>query len=217
MPSTIDEDKRDRDPRLDSTDSGLLEAAKQLDPEAWTELTDRYSWLVFRWCLDGGMNADEAADGLQTVMMHVAKSLPSFKKDGKKAAFRRWLCTITNRRIVDFCRSNSKQPHAEGGAAALQKLLAVPEANSSASDNPDVDKSRRCFWEVIDRLEDEYDESTWQAFWLTTIENRTSKEAGGMLNMTANAVRLAKGRVLQRLRKEFVAAGFDDARLRSIK
>jgi RNA polymerase sigma-70 factor (ECF subfamily) len=52
----------------------------------------------------------------------------------------------------------------------------------------------------VDRLEDEFEESTWQAFWLTVIENRTAPEAAACLEMTPNAVRIAKWRVLSRLR-----------------
>jgi RNA polymerase sigma-70 factor (ECF subfamily) len=203
------------DPAPDSTESGLLDAAKRLDAEAWRELIDRYSWLVFRWCRNGGLNADDAPDVVQAVMAQVAVSLPRFEKDGQKAAFRRWLRTITRRRIADFCRAEAKQPHAEGGSSAQQRFLSVPEAaESSSSDRSGLDRLQTNLWNLIDTLEDEFDASTWQAFWLTAVDNHTSIEAGNLLGMTPNAVRLAKGRVLQRLRE--AASALDDTKIRPL-
>jgi RNA polymerase sigma-70 factor (ECF subfamily) len=204
MPVSIGGFERSGAPAPDSTESGLLDAAKRLDADAWRELLDRYSWLVFQWCRNAGQNAEDAADVVQAVMAQLAVSLPNFEKDGKKAAFRRWLRTITRRRIADFCRTEAKQPRAEGGSGAQQRFLAMPTAaESSSSDGAGGVRER--LWNLIETLENEFDESTWQAFWLMTFENRPSGEAGALLGMTANAVRLAKGRVLQRLRE--AAAG----------
>ncbi len=187
----------------DSTASDLLNAAKRMDPQAWRGLLDRYSWLVFQWCRNAGLNADDAADVLQTVVAQVAVYLPAFEKDGEKGAFRRWLRTITRTKLAEFRRTDVKQPHGAGGSSALECILAVAdEPDSSGSVRPGLDAIRERFWNLVDRLEDVIEESTWQAFWLTTVENRTSTEAGTLLNMTPNAVRLAKGRVLQRLREE---------------
>lgn len=187
----------------DSTSSGLLNAARRMDPAAWQELLDRYSWLVFQWCRNARLRTEDAADVVQLVMEQAAASLPRFHKDGKKAAFRRWLRTITRRRIIDFRRADAHQPHAEGGSSAHQRLLsvAISDESASSSDNASQQALRVRFWELLERIEDETEESTWQAFWLTTVEKLTSAEAGAVLGMTANAVRLAKGRVLQRLRE----------------
>jgi RNA polymerase sigma-70 factor, ECF subfamily len=187
----------------DSTASNLLDAAKRMDPQAWCEFVDCYSWLVFQWCCNAGLNGDDAADVLQIVMSQVAFGLPAFQKDGKKAAFRRWLRTITRRKVADFRRAEMNRPHGEGGSAAQKRILAVPdETEGSTSEDPRLAAFRGRFWSLLERLEDEVEESTWQAFWLTMVENRTSIEAGTLLQMTPNAVRLAKGRVLQRLRED---------------
>jgi RNA polymerase sigma-70 factor, ECF subfamily len=185
----------------DSTASVLLSAARRMQAAAWQELLDRYSWLVFQWCRNGGLDGEDATDVVQTVMCDVSVSLAGFQKDGKKAAFRRWLRTITNRRIADFHRTNVKQPRGEGGSSAQRRILEVADRDdSSLSERPQIDGLRQRLWSFLELVENEVDESTWQAFWLTTVENRTSIEAGNLLEMTPNAIRLAKGRVLQRLR-----------------
>jgi len=207
MPVPFSDSTPDDKSASDSTASDLLNAARRLDPQGWQEIVDRYSWLVFQWGCQADLNAEDAAEVLQIVMANVATSLPNFQKDGKKAAFRRWLRTITRRRIADFLRANAKQPHGEGGSSAQKRMLAVADnVESSVSASPGLESLRVRFWDLLQRLEDEVEETTWQAFWLTTIENRTSLEAAKLLDMTPNAVRLAKARVLQRLRQE--AANF---------
>jgi RNA polymerase sigma-70 factor (ECF subfamily) len=190
-----------RDSGADSTASALLSAARYRQGAAWQELLDRYSWLVFQWCRNAGLDGEDATDVVQTVMCDVSVSLTEFQKDGKKAAFRRWLRTVTNRRIADFYRADVKQPRGEGGSSAQRRILELADhEGSSLSESSEVGSLRRRLWRLLELLENEVDESTWQAFWLTTVENRTSIEAGKLLEMTPNAIRLAKGRVLRRLR-----------------
>lgn len=189
------------------TDSRLVDAAKRMEPEAWRQLVERYSWLVFQWCRKSGLSHENAADVVQVVLGQIATHLPSFEKDGAKASFRRWLRSITRSKIVDFFRTEARQPRGEGGRPTQAQLNLLPADEESHSAEPDPIFER--FWKLIERLEDECDDTTWQAFWLTTIENRTSTEAAGILKMTPNAVRLAKARVLQRLRAQATAETSD--------
>ena len=193
----------DLNPGSDSTASDLLQAARGMDPDAWRELVDRYSWLVFQWCRNAGLNAQDAADVVQSVMARVAAYLSDFEKDGKQGSFRRWLHTITRTKIADFLRNDGKQPHGEGGSTAQRQMLALPEESQSSDVQDAASESRRKrIWEIVDRLEDEFSESTWQAFWLTVVENQTAADVAAALGLTPNAVRIAKWRVLQRLRAE---------------
>jgi RNA polymerase sigma-70 factor, ECF subfamily len=149
------------------------------------------------------MSSHDASDVLQSVLAQVAIYLPSFEKDGAKGSFRRWLRTITRTKIADFWRADGRQPRGEGGSAAQERLLTIPNlGESSQSDSPDVEERRERLWQLVDRLEDEFEESTWHAFWLTVIEGLTTAEAAASLEKTPNAVRIAKWRVLTRLREE---------------
>ena len=53
----------------------------------------------------------------------------------------------------------------------------------------------------LDVVRAEVKESTWKAFWLTVVEGHTAEEAAAATGLTAGAVRLAKLRVLRRLRR----------------
>ncbi len=54
----------------------------------------------------------------------------------------------------------------------------------------------------------EFEERTWQAFYRVTVEGQAAKHVAENLGVTPSAVRLAKSRVLRRLREEM--AGLED-------
>jgi RNA polymerase sigma-70 factor, ECF subfamily len=192
----------DERPQPGSTASDLLEAAKRLEPEAWRELVDRYSWLVAMWCKSEGLVADDVPDVLQAVLAEVARNLERFQEDGQAAAFRRWLRTITRCQVAEFRRAAHKQPRGRGGTTAQERLMNVPAMDSSAAIDPALEQLLARFWTLVERLEEAFEPSTWQSFWLTTFERRTSVEAAQVLGISPAAVRLAKARVLARIREE---------------
>jgi RNA polymerase sigma-70 factor (ECF subfamily) len=48
----------------------------------------------------------------------------------------------------------------------------------------------------------EFEPATWRAFWECVVNERPAAEVASELELTENAVYLAKGRVLRRLRNE---------------
>jgi RNA polymerase sigma-70 factor (ECF subfamily) len=54
---------------------------------------------------------------------------------------------------------------------------------------------------AAEMIRGDFEERTWQAFWLSTVENLPSEEISVRLSMTANAIRQARFRVIARLRE----------------
>jgi RNA polymerase sigma-70 factor (ECF subfamily) len=54
---------------------------------------------------------------------------------------------------------------------------------------------------ALESIHGEFHERTWQAFWRVVVEGRTTSDVGAELQMTPGAVRVAKCRVLLRLRQ----------------
>ena len=55
---------------------------------------------------------------------------------------------------------------------------------------------------AVELIRGEFEERTWQAFWRVAVEGQAAKDVAKDLGVTASAVRLAKSRVLRRLREE---------------
>ena len=60
----------------------------------------------------------------------------------------------------------------------------------------------RLFARAIALIRGEFEERTWAAFWRTVVEGQPAKDVGADLSMSPGAVRVAKSRVLHRLREE---------------
>lgn len=115
---------------------------------------------------------------------------------------RHWLRRICQRRIADYHRRKSEQ--AIGGTDAL-KLFHGLSSVRSAIDNSDLqDKKPLSDDRLIEALaiaQKEFHEPTWQAFWMTVMEGKSTTDVAFELGITKNSVYLAKSRISKRLRE----------------
>ncbi len=90
-----------------------------------------------------------------------------------------------------------------GGSQTQQQLGQVPQPEPSASrDRTDDPTEVALVHRALQAIRDEFEDSTWMAFWKMTVEGHCSAEIADELGMTKSAVRQAKYRVLRRLRQE---------------
>src|SRR5437870_3399014 len=84
-------------------------------------------------------------------------------------------------------------------SATSRSLLAqCPEVLSD--DSSDAGE-RVLFARALESIRAEFEERTWAAFWRTAVEERPAADVAADLAMTPGAVRVAKSRVLHRLRE----------------
>jgi len=181
----------------------LLAGAQHEEPAAWERLVKLYAPLVAGWCRRLNVPEQDIADILQDVFTAVARNVDRFRKDSPQDTFRGWLAVIARNKVTDYHRRRSDQPIAAGGTEAglrFAQLAAVEEELGS------VDLANNPFGEVLRKalaaIQCEFHERTWQAFWGVVVDNRTPAEVGAQLQMQPGAVRVAKSRVLLRLRTE---------------
>jgi RNA polymerase sigma-70 factor (ECF subfamily) len=180
------------------TSRGLIDRARADDPAAWERLVALYAPLVLHWCRQWGVREDEA-DVFQDVFQSVAAHLPEFRRDRPGGTFRGWLRTITRNKVNDAFRKRRRNPAGAGGSEALAFLATVPEPADDESSDAGVSALLR---RGLDRIRSEFEPKTWQAFWQTAVEGRSATDVAADLGMTGGAVRVAKSRVLHRLRAE---------------
>src|SRR5262249_16249489 len=159
--------------------------------------------VVRRWGQRAGLQADDAADVAQEVFRVLARHITRFQR-GEGTSFRAWLWGITRRELLSHHRQRKQQPVAGGGTEAQRRIDEIPgpaeEAPSAAEMAEDrADLVRR----ALQLLRSEFEERTWTAFWRAAIQGDAPVDIAADLGITANAVYLAKARVLRRLREEF--------------
>jgi RNA polymerase sigma-70 factor (ECF subfamily) len=187
-----------------STSSGLLDGVKRHDPEAWCRLAHLYGPLVYGWCRRAGLQARDAEDVLQEVFLTVAARVGEFRHDRAGDTFRGWLRTITHHKLGDWMRRQAKREKAAGGSEALGRLLAVPDMEATDSE---AEETTALYHRALDAIRAEFEGRTWQAFWRVVVEEQSPADVAADLELTRNAVYIARSRVLRRLREELGAEG----------
>ena len=189
--------------RNGSTSRSLLADAQGQNPSAWTRLVNLYAPLVAAWCRRWGLAEQEIADVLQEVFAAVANNLGTFRKEHPSDTFRGWLATIAKNKLRDHYRQRAERPTAIGGTEASLRLAQVLDPLSAdESDLNDDAAFSAVLQQALDSIRGEFHEPTWKAFWAVVVEGQSTAEAASALCMKPGTVRVAKSRVLHRLRRE---------------
>lgn len=186
-----------------STSRSLLAAAKLDDQSAWERMVGLYAPLVASWCRRWGVAEQDIGDLLQEVFSAVAGHLDRFRKEQPGDTFRGWILTIARNKVRDSSR-RAGEPAAAGGTEATFRMQQIsdPNAVGDVPELPDDTLFDELFARALASIRGEFHERTWQAFWGTAVEGRTAASVGADLDMKPGAVRVAKSRVLVRLRRE---------------
>lgn len=185
-----------------STDSGLVDGIRAGDQQAWTRFVDEYSSLIYVWCRSSDLQAADALDVSQQVFHAVNRSIASFSQSSG-GSFRGWLFIVTKNLIRNYLTRTLRGPRPQGGTSIQQRLLQEPESvdEESLAESASAigDSSMQS---TLDAARAQFDERTWKCFWLVAIEGQAAVDVAEQLGMKPAAVRQAKYRVTQRLRRE---------------
>jgi RNA polymerase sigma-70 factor (ECF subfamily) len=185
-----------------STSWSLLERVKAQDQAAWGRLVELYNPLVYGWCRRAGLQAADAADLGQEVFQAVARKIADFRRDPAGGSFRGWLRVITHNKLRDFIRARQARASAAGGSDAYELLMQIP-ADGPEESAEEATEASLLYQRALELLRTEFEERSWQAFWRVVVEGQWPEDVARDLQMSVNAVYLAKSRILRRLRLEF--------------
>ena len=108
---------------------------------------------------------------------------------------------VVRHRLSEFRAGQQRQIAGSGDTQVLQQLeqVSVVDAVEQVWEH----KYRQSVFRVAaDRIRHEFQSSTWQAFWLTSVEGKKTGEVAQFLGISVGAVYVARSRVLARLKKE---------------
>lgn len=171
------------------------------DGLAWSQFVSIYTPLVYRFLRRQGLQETDAADVTQEAFTAIARGIRRFDYDAKRGTFRGWLIAVARSKLNDFWEKQGRRGgQGEGGTEAIRRLDRQP---SREDEEAFVEREhRRCLFEwAVKEIREEFQESTWQAFWRTNVEGEETKEVAKSLGMTVGAVYIARSRVLARLKE----------------
>ncbi len=192
----------------DQTSRSLIERLKDNEFDAWQRLYLLYAPLVEYWCRKLAVPQQDIPDLVQDVFQTVARNVQSFTKENPSDTFRGWLRVITRSRVIDWRRRVLGKPRAAGGSTAQFFMARVPfdsaEINSAPTDDSQIEDqlTQQMYLRALGIIRVHFHENTWRAFWRVVVDGLAPSDVAKELSMKPGTVRVAKSRVLHRLRAE---------------
>lgn len=170
--------------------------------EAWTEFAGLYRPLVIRVAIAKGLQHADAEDLAQDVLAVVGRAIGSFDA-AADGSFRGWLFKITRNLCINHLTrspfSGKRGPIGSGDSDVQRMLMQLP-ADEATVTLFTAEHRRLRFRQAADELKPNFSESTWLSFWLTAVDGRSIESVASELQLTNGAVRVARCRVLAKLK-----------------
>lgn len=111
---------------MNGTSLTLLNRLRQsTDTDAWNRLLELYAPLLAVWLRRFGVQASDADDLVQEVMLAAWTDLKSFEHSGRPGAFRSWLRTILVHRLFRSSRTSLCDESATNGDDSVRRSCDV--------------------------------------------------------------------------------------------
>ena len=171
-------------------------------PADWKRVNDVYRQLIRGWLARVPGVGDELDDLTQEVLLVVYREIAGFERQ-REGSFRTWLRRITVNRIREFWRKKAKRPLAGLNDGATEDFLGrLEDPASELSQQWDREHDRHVLDRLLEAVRDDFKPETWKAFQRFALDGVPAAKVARELDMTENAVVLAKSRILSRLREE---------------
>jgi RNA polymerase sigma-70 factor, ECF subfamily len=188
------------------TSVSLLEQIRSgTSNQAWQRWHALYEPLIQEWLRQHRLVPVDRDDVTQNTLAVVVRKIPEFQHTGRVGAFRHWLKCITINCLRDYWKQRRQHPQAGEAFGTLDQW---EDDRSDLSLIWEREHDRHIVHKLTVLLKPEFAEETWLAFHGVVIEAKQASVVAAELQISANAVYIAKSRVLTRLCH--VAAGLVD-------
>lgn len=184
----------------DTRASLILKIADTSNAQAWEEFARIYRPVVYRLVRQRGFQDADAEEVVQEAMLAVARAVEGWVPE--RGRFRDWLYRIARNLMINFLTRRKHQAWRTTDSS-MQELL-IDESNPDATALQAFESEYRTerFRVAAKRVREVVRKNTWQAFWMTAIEDLPAGEVARRLGMSIGSVYIARSRVVARLRKE---------------
>jgi RNA polymerase sigma factor (sigma-70 family) len=178
----------------------LLRLRDAQDHQAWVEFVALYEPVAYRLLRRRGLQDVDARDVMQELFMAVSRSIDRWDPAKERGAFRGWLRRVARNLVVNWLKKSERRVLATGDSDVQAMLDMLPADCGPETVEFDHELRRALFQRAAQQVHAEVRPATWQAFWETAVVGTSPADAARKLGMEVGAIRVAKCRVLARLR-----------------
>lgn len=180
----------------------ILRLRQPEDVVAWEEFVEIYQPLIFRLAQSKGLQEADALDLTQDVLAKVANAVNQFNPDPNQGSFRGWISQITRNLVIDFFRKQDRQQRTADDTAIRQLIDSIPSEEPTPEDTQwfNLERERQVFAWAAEKIRSRFQPKTWEAFWMTAVEQHDVTEVAKQLGISTGAVYIARSRVMAKLK-----------------
>jgi RNA polymerase sigma factor (sigma-70 family) len=179
----------------------LIRVRNPADRAAWHEFVEIYRPIILRLARQKGMQEADAEDVAQQVLLAVAKAVEQREHDPQRAKFRTWLHRVAQNTILNAL-TRRKADRGSGNSAMLAVLNGHESPAGPDSDLLRLEHRREVFRWAARQVRKEFQQATWDAFWLTAVEGRAVETVAQQLAKNPGAIYAARSRVIRRIQEK---------------
>src|SRR5262245_28610281 len=188
-------------PNLPETRASLIQRLPNAeDAAAWDEFAAVYAPLVYRLARRRGLQPADADDLVQDVLAVVARSVEDWLAHSNRGPFRAWLLRIARNLTINFLTRPKNRPLGTGNSDVARQLTQLA-ANGQPATEFDLEYRRELFRWAAEQVRTAVTETTWEAFWRTSVESQPVDAVAKQLSTSVGSVYIARSRVMTRLRE----------------
>lgn len=186
---------------LTITNTDLLNGLRNPDNAAiWEAFFDRYQPLLVAFGRRLGLNEQDAQDGAQEALMGFVRAYREGAYDKDKGRLRSWLFGIASNKMRDIQRKRGRDLVIVDEADDTRFLNKIPD-DHSISEVWEAEWRKGVLAACLREVREKVKPKTMKAFELFALEGLPAQEVAKQLEMTENAVWIAKNRVLSHMRE----------------
>ena len=184
-------------PERGSVDTHLIRRLQAGETEAFAELYDRYSGLIYGLILRMVRNPAVAEDILQEVFFKVWKSAPTLDAEARSPG--PWLIVVARRHTLDYLRSGQNQRELRSAPLGEQD---PPSQLSLAESDFELEERGQLIRNGLERLEARQRQVLEMAYFEGLTQTEMAQALGQPLGTVKSWVRVALKNLKKVLQKE---------------
>lgn len=190
-------------PIPDTRISLILRLAAAEDVEAWREFAAVYAPAVMALARRRGLQAADAEDFLQELLLAVARAAGRWQPDHSRARFRTWLYRVARNLLADhFQRRASMIASQADGLEPAAEPVDGSLPGERLDEEFQLEYRRAQFHRAAQLVRQRVSAATWEAFAATAIDGVPVAAVASRLGISPGNVYVARSRVMKLLRQE---------------
>lgn len=183
------------------TTTQILDDLKFSDnPAAWKTFTDHFYPVILAFAKNLGLSSADAEDATQETIVQFLRLYRDNKFQREKGHLSHWIFGVARNIIRDYIKKSPKEFHIADNGTRTSFWDSIQD-DKAVLHTWTTEWQRVVLSRCLLRVRREVDEKTYQAFEMYAMAQQPVEQVSKQLDMTPNAVYIAKNRVLTKIRE----------------